>query len=150
MLKVNDFRAYITELENAIPELTASETVMDDSQITKFLEEIDADTFMVIGVIPKHNFVGKDENLQTKDTTSLLVMQKIERSEQLHEDFLDKIDELQTITKKVIDKLREDYQDEENCNFLKKLILPSFDVNPFWGLNSCDGYQIDFSLNTEI
>jgi hypothetical protein len=150
MLAVNDFRTYITAIKTAIAEITASETVIDDSQINKFVEYLDDDVILILGIIPKHNFVGKPENLKSKDITSILVLQKVTRSEQLHSDFLDTIGGLQTVTQKVIDKLMDDYEDENNCNFMRKLILPSFDINPIWGLSSCDGYQIDFSLNTNV
>lgn len=150
MLAVNDFRTYITSLENAISEITESETVIDDSQIKRFVKDLPADTFLILGIIPKHNFVGRDENLQTKDITSILVLQKVDRKEQTHSIFLDTINSLQEVAKKVVAKLMEDYEDEENCNFMRKLILPSFDINPIWGLSNCDGYQIDFSLNTSI
>lgn len=150
MLAVNDFRTYITQIKEAIAEITASNTVIDDSQINKFVKELVSDAILILGIIPKHNFAGKDENLQSKDVTSILVLKKIERSDQLHEDFLDSMQELQEVTKKVIDKLMADYNDEDNCSFMRKLILPSFDINPIWGLSSCDGYQIDFSLNTNV
>lgn len=150
MLKVNDFRAYILEIENTITEITKSETVMDESQLNKFLKDIEIDVNLVMGIIPKHRFTGNAQNLQSNDITSILVLKKIERSEQYHEDFLDTISNLQEITKKVIDKILADYEDDDNCSFIRKLNLPSFDINPIWGISSCDGYQIDFSLNTEI
>lgn len=150
MLAVNDFRTYITAIKDAVPEITQSETVIDDSQITKFVEDLDSEVFMIVGIIPKHKFVGKDENIQSKDITSILVMQKIDRSETFHKDLLDIIHNIQQVAQKVIDKLIDDYEDEENCTFIRKLILSSFDVNPFYGLSSCDGYQIDFSLNSDI
>jgi hypothetical protein len=150
MLKVNDFRNYIAVIKDAVPEITESETVMDDSQIKKFVKDLATDTYIILGVIPKHNFAGKDENLQSKDTASILVLQKVDRGEQTHEIFLDTINDLQAVAKKVVDKLMLDYYDEENCSIIKKLMLPSFDINPIWGLSSCDGYQIDFSLHTNV
>jgi hypothetical protein len=150
MLRVNDFRAYITSIKDAVEEITASETVMDNTQLSKFIDKQKTDDYLVLGIIPKHKFAGKAENLHTNDSTSILVLKKVVRSNHGHSVFLDRIDEAQAITQKVIYKLLDDYEGEENCNIMSRLIVNSFDINPIWGLNSCDGYQIDFSLNNEI
>ncbi|NCP91133.1 MAG: hypothetical protein GW827_13040 [Flavobacteriales bacterium] len=148
MLRVNDFRNYITEIKNAIPEITNSETVMDDSQLSKFLQEQASETYIILGVIPKHNLLGTVDSLSSKDRVAILVLKKIVRSDHTHSDFLDTIDEAQQVTKKVIDKILADFADEDNCGFLRYLIPAETDVEPVWALNSCDGYEIDLVFNT--
>ncbi|WP_271407464.1 hypothetical protein [Tenacibaculum soleae] len=148
MLNVNEFRNYITNIQASVAEITASQTVMDDSQLSRFLEDQLTDAYICLGVIPKHNPNGNVDALRTKDTTSILVLKKVVRSDQDHENFLDTINEAQEVTKKVIEKLLFDFKDDERCDFIRYLIPSSLDINPIWGLNSCDGYQIDFSLNT--
>jgi hypothetical protein len=150
MLKVNDFRAYIAAIKDSITEITVARTVMDETQLTQALEAQTSDTYILLGIIPKHKFVGKPENLESSDSTTILILKKVVRSNQDHEIFLDVIDESQTIAQKVIDKLLYDYEDDANCNFMKRLNVSSFDINPIWGLNSCDGYEIDFSLKTDV
>ena len=148
MLNVNDFRDYIQSVKTDVTEITVAETVMDESQLSKFLEKQTEDDYIVLGIIPKHNPTGTIDSLRSKDTTAILVLKKIARSNQTHQLFLDTINEAQAITKKVIDKLLFDFQDEERCDFIRYLEVSSLDINPIWGLNACDGYQIDFSLKT--
>ncbi|WP_341221036.1 hypothetical protein [Polaribacter atrinae] len=150
MLKLNDFRAYVKSIENAIAEITSSQTVMDETQLSKFLDNQITNTRIVLGIIPKHKFTGNDVNLQSNDITSILVLQKVVRSSQDQEIFLDELAESQRVAQLVVDKLLADSENEEICSIMENLTLSSFDINPFWGLNSCDGYQIDFSLKNKI
>lgn len=150
MLKVNDFRAYIEDIKNNVTEITVAKTVMDDTQLAKVLEAQTSDTYIILGIIPKHKFKGNDYNLESNDITSILILKKVVRSNQDHEIFLDVINEAQTVAQKVVDKLKADYEDDSSCHFIRKLLLNSFDINPIWGLNSCDGYEIDFSLSTDV
>lgn len=148
MLLVNELRAYITLLENEIPEITASETVMDDSQLSKFLKNQPSDAVVILGIIPKHNPIGSIDNLVSQDQTSILVLNKVDRGEMLHDAFLDNIERMQLIAKNLTNRLLDDAGDEESCGFMRYLKPNTLDINPMGGLNSCDGYQIDFSLHT--
>jgi len=148
MLRVNDFRNYITEIKNAIPEITNSETVMDDSQLQKFLQEQLSDTYFILGIIPQHKFIGNVDALSSTDKASILVLKKVVRSDHTHTDFLDTIDEAQQIAKKVFLKIIDDFVDDDDCGFIRYLIPGETDVIPVWGNNSCDGYEIDLVFNT--
>lgn len=148
MLKVNEFRAYITAIKEAIAEITVAETVMDDSQLAKFLQSQKGDTHLILGIIPKHNLSGGFDDLRATDTTSILILEKVTRKNNSHQDFLDRIHNAQAVTQKVIDKILYDANDDDRCDFIRYLEPNSLDINPIWGLNSCDGYQIDFYLKT--
>jgi len=148
MLKLEEFRSYITSIKEAISEITDSETVMDDSQLSKFLQKQKADTYLILGIIAKHKLEGSSDNLRSKDMTTILILEKVNRKKDNHEAFLDRIQKTQVVTEKVIKKLISDFEDEERCDFIRYLIPSSLDINPIWGMNSCDGYEIDFSLQT--
>mgnify|MGYP000545456277 CR=1 FL=1 len=148
MLKLNEFRTYIKAIETAIAEITSSETVIDDSQLSKFLQNQKGETHLILGIIPKHKLTGSIDVLKSTDKASILVLQKITRDKENHTKFLDRLTESQTVAKKVTDKLLIDFQDDDRCDFIRYLNTNSLDINPIWGLNSCDGYQIDFTLNT--
>lgn len=150
MLNLNDFRDYIKSIETEISEISNSETVMDQTQLSKFLDNQVVESWIVLGIVPKHNFKGSDVNLQSNDSTSLLVLQKVVRSSQDQEIFLDSLSQTQRITELVINKMIDDYENDDSCNMMSNLILSSVDINPIWRLNSCDGYQVDFSLKTKI
>ena len=148
MLRVNDFRNYITTIKEAIDALTFSETVMDDSQLAKFLDVRKLSDCIILGIIPEHKPNGSADNLKSRDLVSILVLRKVSRQDQTHSEFLDNIHFMQEIAKQVSDKLLDDFEDENDCGFMRYLEPASFKITPIWALNSCDGYQIDFSLNT--
>lgn len=146
MLAINDFRNYITEIKNEIPEIQQSETVMDDSQLSKFLQNQPNDSYIVIGIIPEHSLSGTVDALNSNDKASILVLKKVVRSDQTHDAFLDIIHEAQTVARAVILKILNDFSDDENCGFLRYLIPGETDITPVWALNSCDGYEIDLKF----
>lgn len=150
MLPLREFRDYIKEIETEIPELTVSRVVIDDSQLSKFLEKQLPNAYLLLGIIPKHNYQGKIDNLKSIDRIAILVLKKVNRKDQDHNIFLDTIESTQTVTQKVIDKLLTDFQDDNKCSFIKFLDVGSQDINPIYGLNSCDGYEIDFNTKTNL
>ena len=85
-----------------------------------------------------------------RNPTSLLVLKKVVRSNQNQSIFLDTIAEAQAVAKKVIDKLIEDFSAEESCAFTRDLELSNLAAKPIWGLNSCDGYEIELSYKTDL
>lgn len=151
MLLLSEFRAYVTECVNAIPELQHGKVVMDDGQITKFLKDEvkTTDNHILMAIIPKHNPFGDVDMLQTRNTAAFLVLKKIDRSDVTHDQYLDMLEQSQLATKKLWDKMLTDHLNAgENCNIMGKLKIDTLDINPVWGLASCDGYEIDFSLDT--
>ena len=151
MLLVSDFRLYIESIQTHFPQIVRNKVVMDDTQLNKFLadEVVDDDNYTVVGIIPKHKPIGNEDTVQSKDIASLLILKKITRSDKTHEDFLDDIGEAQVLTRAVILKMREDKM-RGDCKVMTFLQIPTMDINPVWGLSSCDGYEIDFSLETNF
>jgi hypothetical protein len=150
MLLVNELRNYITLLKDEIPEITDSQTVMDDSQLSKFLKDQPLDAVLIVGIIPKHKPIGSTDSLVSQDQTSILLLNKVDRAEMTHDAFLDNIHRMQAIARNLTNRLRDDADDDECCSFMRYLKANTLDINPIWGLNSCDGYQIDFSLHTNF
>lgn len=152
MLDLNDYRAYVALIEQTFTEITSSEVVMDDSQMNKFLANVKvSDGHILLGLIPAHKPVGSEDFIRSKDTSSFLILKKAHRSDEKHEQFLDRIRESQQLAKKVWLKLLDDKTSGgENCNMVALLDLSSMDINPVYGFSGCDGYEIDFSLETHL
>ncbi len=152
MLKLSDFRAYVALCEQSFAEITKSEVVMDDSQINAFLSDIkESDGHVLVGIIPKHNPFGNVDNVQSKDTMSFLILKKVDRSDVTHNEFLNTIEAAQDLTRVLIEKMLLDNLNGGNdCNIMMKLSVNSIDINPIWGLSGCDGYEIDFSLDSNL
>lgn len=152
MIQLSAFRAYVQLLEDTFPEITISKVVMDDAQINNFLEDVkESDKHVLVGIIPKHKPIGDADWLQSKDTMSFLILKKVDRSDTTHNDFLDTIQSAQDITRKIVLKMAEDNINGGNdCSIMARLDVPSIDINPIWALSSCDGYEIDFSLDSNF
>ncbi len=152
MLLISDFRTYVSGLNTFFAEIERNEVVIDDSQITRFLEDCpDDNKYIILGILPKHKPMGNEDTIQSIDTASILILKKVTRSDQDHNAFLNNFEEAQILTRAVVLKLRADKMNEENlCSIMKFLTIESIDVNPIWALAGCDGYEIDFSLQTHF
>lgn len=151
MLLLSDYRAYIQSIYDRIPEFQKQQVVMDDSQITKFVDDCTSNSkCILLGIVPKHKPSGNLSNLKIGDYFTILVLYKVDRSRQTHDMFLDALSETQLVAKKVFDLLFSDHMDTDNCNILNYLEVGSLDINPIWKVSSCDGYQIDLKLNTLV
>jgi hypothetical protein len=150
MLIINDFRTYLDGLKAFFPEIEQAEAVIDDSQINKFLEDFpDNGKFILLGIIPKHKPTGDVDSIQSEDTATLLLLKKVTRSDQDHNTFLNSLSEAQQLTRLMVLKMRTDkLNDDAPCAIMKYLNISSIDVNPIWAFAGCDGYEIDFSLET--
>lgn len=148
MLAVNDFRAYVKAIAESQDLIDKPQVVMDDSQITKFVQDNkNIEKYFVLGLIPSHKPIGGIDFLQVVDRASILLVKKVDRSEITHNQFLDNIHEAQQLAKAVLSKMLSDQANEE-CNIMKYLKTESIQLDPVWGLASCDGYEIGFSLET--
>lgn len=153
MISLTDFKAYVELLVAAVPEISKSFIVMDDSQITKFIEDDISihDNQILIGIIPKHNPIGEVDSILSNDTMSFLVLKKIDRSDSTHEELFAFWEASQQAAKKIIIKMMLDYQTGgENCNLMARLDTSSIDINPIGFLAGCDGYEIDFSSSSSF
>ncbi|MEI6865783.1 hypothetical protein [Flavicella sp.] len=151
MLLITDYRDYIDSIAERIPQFQLQKVVMDDSQITKFVGECKSnDKYILFGIIPKHKPVGDLSTLKSADYFSILILNKVDRSKMTHDDFLEKLEQSQLVTKKVFDLLLSDHVDQKTCSILKDLDFGSIDINPIWKLAGCDGYQIDLKIDTFV
>lgn len=150
MLKISDLRQYVAAIQAEVPEIVKNEVVIDDSQLAKFLQDFKSKgDYIVLGIIPKHTPLGTYSTLKVDDFVSLLVLTKIDRSKKTHDEFLETFEKSQEIAKKVTDKMYADATNDDVCHFMRELVPNSLDINPIWALSSCDGYQIDFKLNSK-
>jgi len=150
MLIISDFRTYLTGLKSFFPEIEMAEAVIDDSQINKFLEDFpDNGKYILLGIIPKHKPMGDVDSIQSEDVASMLLLKKVTRSDQDHNTFLNNLTEAQQLTRLIVLKMRADkLNDEVPCALMKYLNISSIDLNPIWAFSGCDGYEIDFSMET--
>lgn len=150
MLLINDLRNYVTSLKDFFVEIEEAKIVIDDSQLTKFLSERKDDgKFILIGIIPKHNPKGNIDSVQSVNRTTFLILKKIDRASQTHDDFLDAFAEAQELARRVVLKMGADHVSGD-CGVMTFLDFDSLDLDAIWALSSCDGYKIDFSTKNNF
>ena len=150
MLLIPDLISYVNSLKLHFPEIERDHVVIDDTQLTKFLQDSPNDNkFMIVGLIPKHNPTGNIDNLQSVDRSTILLLKKVDRSRQTHNQFLTAFAEAQALARSVSLKMGLDKMSGD-CKIMTFLNVDSLDLDAVWALSSCDGYKIDFSLKTNF
>lgn len=150
MILIEKVEEYAQSLLSSISDLKKYYTVIDDSQLSKVLEDVSKDeNLILVGFIPSHKIEGKDSDKAiSRDSMLWLVLQKVSRKE---DDFIETMKRCQLATKEVIKKMIADKPNFDNtCGIMRQLDVPSIEANPVWGLNSCDGYEIDYQLLTNL
>lgn len=150
MILIEAVEHYGNELVQAIDDLKSYHTVIDDSQLSKILNSVAKEqNLILVGFIPSHKLEGKNsDDVSSRDFMLWLVLQKVSRSE---DDFIETMKRCQLATKEVIKKMIQDKPNfTDTCGPMQHLEVPTIEANPVWGLNSCDGYEIEYQLRTNI
>jgi hypothetical protein len=150
MIDIEKVEQYAEELKNSISEIKTVLIVVDDSQLSSKLSKIGKDdNLILVGFIPSHKIEGNDiDAVKTRDLMLWLVLKKAARA---NDDFVSTMKECQSACKKLIKKMLEDKPMFDNkCGLMRMLKIPSITVDPVWGLNSCDGYEIEYQLKTKL
>ena len=81
---------------------------------------------------------------------AFLVLKKVDTKVK-HSVFIDNLHSCQQAIRAVELKLLNDMADDDNCaSFLRQLDPSSITIDPVWGFAGTDGYEINFSLHTNL
>lgn len=148
MVTVNELIAYGQKLQTEIPAIGYNQTVIDDSQLVKDLSEISPEeNHLLYLVIPSINNQGSDDALTANNEMMFLVLQKCDSSI-AHEDFLQVIHNTQQTARAIEVQMLRDKED--SCGFMGWLESASIQIDPIWGIASCSGWSIRFSMKTLV
>jgi hypothetical protein len=151
MIDIQKVQDYAETLKTAIPEIKKTTIVVDDSQLSKELAELSPGETILVAFIPSHQIDGTNADVaMCTDFMLWLVLNKIDRNDGSAE-FLLKMKLAQSMTKKIIKKMLDDKSDiMQTCGLMKFLQVPSIKADPIWALNSCDGYEINYSIKNKL
>ena len=152
MVDLLQLQQYLDVVKEAIPAINTTRLVIDDSQIVEIMRDIkESENLILLGIVPSHAVSGQDiDDMRSKDMLAFLVLKKVDRKVK-HSEFIDNLHSCQKAIREVEFKLLNDYADIENCSsFLRQLIHSSITIDPVWGLAGTDGYEINFSLHTNL
>lgn len=150
MILIEKVEDYAQTLIATIADLKTYHTVVDDSQLSKILDNVAKDeNLLLVGFIPSHKLEGRNtDDVISRDSMLWLVLAKVSRSE---DDFVETMKRCQLATKEVIKKMIADKPNfDDTCGPMRQLEVATIEANPVWGLNSCDGYEIDYQLKTNL
>ncbi len=159
MLPINRIREYQVEIKNLLfdqqnnPLFGYCAMVVDDSQLSKILKErVASDNTFLISVVPDHYLKGSEDAARFHNALTFFILDKTDYSEHDHDSFIDIFSTTQT---KALALVRHILKDKNNqtgnfCGFLNWLDENSINIVPVWAKDGCNGWKLDFNLQTSI
>jgi len=101
MILIPQIKQYGENLKSIIPEIKTFLMVVDDSQLVKFMNDINDDgNLILVGLIPSHSVEGQNvDNAQNRDHTIWMVLNKVDRTNGM-EAFIESFAFCQMVAKK--------------------------------------------------
>lgn len=150
MGKVNWFRGYLQELQDEVEGINRNKIVIDDSMLTKFLDDHSTDfNALLVGVLPDFNSKAREgDDYMQSAATQLMVLVKTSYSEVNYDEFFDIFEETYLLAEEVVKKLINDSL--SGCNNLRFLNAQSITITPVWNRSSCNGWRIAFNFDLSL
>lgn len=153
MISPLNLKAFCAEINTRITEINFDQVVIDDSQLTKFLKEVDEDqSLLFFGFLPYHNLIGNQDIVQWQNKMMFMVLHKTAIRDIDHDDFITTImQNTHQAAKKVVDiiMLEKSGENGDFCGKYNNIIENSISIIPIWDYLACDGYVINFDMLTE-
>lgn len=152
MITISEIKTYAETLKDRIEAINRIEIVVDDSQLAARTKDISAkDKIVLVGFIPSHKPEGNNfDVIMSTDSCLWLLLQKNDPKDG-HDKFIQTMSEVQNATREVLKWMIADKTDHtDGCSLMKFLQPGSLSIDPVWGLNGSDGYEINFSLKTNL
>jgi hypothetical protein len=152
MIGINTVRQYLEHIKQALPAIKTAHLVIDDAQINEYVKDLkDKDNLILLALVPSHRPEGKDEdNVRDKDMMCFLVLKKAERKIKPAE-FMDNLALCQQTAQQLRYLLIQDMDEyNDGCSFLSQLDVASISLDPTYNLGGTDGYEINFSMYSNL
>jgi len=152
MISPQQLKAFCKEINTRVLEINFDQVVIDDSQLTKFLKELDNDqSLLFFGIIPDHNLIGNQDSVQWQNKMMFMVLHKTAIRDIDHDDFIGTImQNTHQAAKKVVEiiMLEKSGENGDFCGAYNNIIENSISITPIWDYCACDGYMINFDMLT--
>lgn len=151
MILLNTLKAYLQHVQEVYPQIKKADLVTDDNQINKFVEGCREGDIILMMLIPSVATQGNNEGaVHDKDRTMFILVSKNDRKIR-HSQFIDKMAICQELINNLRKKLINDMEAyNDGCSFLSQLEISSIGIDPVFNLSGTDGYEMEFSLKSDV
>jgi hypothetical protein len=153
MISVTSLKAFVTEIQSRIAAINFSEVVVDDSQLTNFLKDLErSQNQMLFGIIPEYPIQGDQDRLKWNNQLMFMVLEKTNSRNQKHSDFLQMMENTLQSAKAFTEILLSEKAGDNGdfCGIANQLIENSIRIYPIWNKAECNGWGIDIDLLSDI
>jgi len=151
MAQIKDFRDYLQEIQDQIAGANSNKVVVDPSQLTKFITDHDSsDNAMLLGVLPVwgNNSPTDADNFMLKGFTEIMVLNKVDYSDNDNIAEIDSYDDLLIIAKAIVPKMLNDHIDK--CGIMTFLEPSSIQIVEVWNRTQYNGWNIIFTFGSNL
>lgn len=152
MAQIRDFRTYLQEIETQIAGVKSNKVVVDPSQLSQFIvDHSSSDNALLLGVLPVwgNNSPTDADNFQLKGFTEVMVINKMDYSDNDNEAEIDSYDDLLIIAKAIVKKMMDDHL-SGSCNLMRFLEPTSIQIVEVWNRTQYNGWNIIFTFGSPL
>jgi len=147
MAQIKEFRDYLQAIQDEIAGVNSNKVVVDPSQLSKFINDHStSDNAMLLGVLPVwgNNSPTDADNFMLKGFTEIMVLNKVDYSDNDNTAEIDSYDDLLILAKAIVAKMLNDHIEE--CNMMKFLDPTSIQIVEVWNRTQYNGWNIIFTF----
>jgi len=146
-------KAFCNDMQNKIEAINKNEVVIDDSQLSKFLEALKPnENLFLLGIIPEYVVTGEQDKTKYKNQLMFNILKKTTASNLKHDEFIQILNETVLAAKKFVEILvsEKSGDDGDFCGVANDIIENSIRVYPIWNKAECHGWAIDVDLLSNL
>ena len=150
MLNVTRLREFLLEVKAAISDINFTQTVVDDSELTKFLNERKtSDNNFLIAILPQFGITGTEDGIKWDNQLMFMILRKgADKDFKNHDEYMNEFALTQTVVKNFIEYIitQKTQGNGDLCGLLSDLKESSIIILPVWKKTGCNGWQIQIDL----
>lgn len=146
-MTIAEIRAILPTMQAEIPSINFSELIIDDSQLTEFLQKRNKDdNNMLFFIIPEHSTKGSDDSIISITNCQILIMNKYSGKIN-HEQFLDVMQSTEDASFAVRNWMLA-HKANYPCGLFAKLVDSSCLITTVYNFVSCNGHSLIFNVES--
>ncbi|MBO2546120.1 hypothetical protein J0871_17015 [Salegentibacter sp. BDJ18] len=151
MILIPELRQYVTDTDEALPEVNFSKVVVVKEELAKFLSGVRVtDNQIMIAVMPDARTTGNDvDALKLRNSLGFFFLEKTDYSATRQDEWLDVFERTQATALKFFNKVLDDSIDGP-CGFVRDLVVSNISINPESNLLGCNGWSVELSFDTSV
>lgn len=150
MLNVTRLREFLLEAKAAVANINFTQIVVDDSELTKFLQERKtADNNFLIAILPQFGITGTQDSIKWDNQLMFMVLRKgADKDFKNHDEYMNEFALTQTVVGNFVRYIiaQKMLYNGELCGLMSDLKESSIVISPVWKKTGCNGWQIQIDL----